>query len=521
MNKKPIYFQKYMAIAVLLLASSCSKIERESEQPAVTFKAITKMSGTTPTSYAYGDTILNINYESGTLNSGITGLTATNATAADAAYILSPGATGNYAIAHKVTYGDSTYYSDGNWRSEAASNNVPSSCYLPGEERRYEFSVLLKDWTAWNTGDPINETNIFQLKMSGGEAVPLQIRTQRNAMRVVYGNMDNTKTVVDILNDIRPSVNQWIHFRVDVKWATTATGSMKIYMKLPGQTDFTLANERNNAITFTGDVGSGNVGYVKWGVYVVPPNLTRIVYHDDLRIINLNYPPASTGLIWGNSIPDANPAYLDGAYTKAGDASLPSNYNNTSNVYQHPYIKYLAPQNIVYVNSTSPAPNPADNVVGTPWSDFSRTTLAASGMSGSTPGPSGRYLLGGWANASSASTPTALDLTEYYEFRLEPKSGYYFNFGDIKFTVLRGSTTHPNKFVLRSSVDNYASNISAPVSISGTTTPTLISFNAAALTNINTPVTFRLYAYGATATSGNLLVGLNDFQVNGQVLPLP
>ncbi len=519
MRKKTIYFQKYMAIAMLFLAGSCSKIQ--SDQATATFKPITKMSGTATASYAYGDTILDINYESGTLNSGITGLTATNATATDAAYILSPGATGNYAIAHKVTYGDSSYYSDGNWRSEAASNSVPSSCYLPGEERRYEFSVLLKDWTAWNTGDPINETNFFQLKMSGGEAVPLQIRTQRNALRVVYGNMDNTKTVVDILNDFRHSVNQWIHFRVDVKWATTATGSMKIYMKLPGQTDFVLANERNNAITFTGDVGSGNVGYVKWGVYVVPPNLMRIVYHDDLRIINLNYPPASTGLIWGNSIPDANPAYLDGPYTKAGDVSLPSSYNNTSNVYLHPYIKYQAPQNIVYANSTSPAPNPSDNVVGTPRSDFSRSTLAASGMSGSTPGPSGRYLLGGWANASSASTPTALDLTEYYEFRLEPKSGYYFNFSDIKFTVLHGSTTHPNQFVLRSSVDNYASNIAAPVSISGTTSPTLISFNAAALSNISTAVTFRLYAYGATATSGNLLVGLNDFQVNGQVLPLP
>lgn len=519
MKKKSVYLKACMAMAVLFLASSCSKIEREQSTP--TLKPISKMSGSVPTSYGYGDTILNINYESGTLNSGISGLTATNATAADAAYILSPGATGNYAIAHKVTYGDSTYYSDGNWRSEAASNSVPVSCYLPGEERRYEFSVFLKDWTPWNTGDPINETNIFQLKMSGGEAVPLQIRTQRNAMRVVYGNMDNTKTVVDILNDIRPSVNQWIHFRVDVKWATTATGSMKIYMKLPGQTDFVLVNERNNAITFTGDPGNGNVGYVKWGVYVVPPNLTRIVYHDDLRIINLNYPPATTGLIWGNSIPDANPAYLDGPYTKAGNIGLPANYNNTSNIYQHPYIKYQASQNIVYINSTSPAPNPADNVVGTPWSDFSRTTLAATGISGGAAGPAGRYLLAGWANAPSAGTPSAFDPTEYYEFHLEPVSGYYFNFSDIKFTVLRGNTTHPNQFVLRSSLDNFATNISAPVSISGTTTPTAISFNASALTGINTAVTFRLYAYGATATSGNMLVGVNDLQVNGQVLPSP
>jgi len=130
-------------------------------------------------------------------------------------------------------------------------------------------------------------------------------------------------------------------------------------------------------------------------------------------------------------------------------------------------------------------------------------------------------LLSGWANAPSASVPSAFDSTRYYQFHLEPKSGCHFNFSNISFTVLRGSSTQPNIFVLRSSVDNFATNISAPVSITGTTTPAAITFNASALTNITTAVTFRLYAYGATATSGTMLVGVNDFQVYGQVLPSP
>jgi len=519
MKKKSVYLQKYMAIAVLFLASACSKIENGLTSQTETAKfSISKMATGPQANLGYGDTILDVNYENGTLNSGITGINPTNATASDAAYIVSPGASlSNHAIAHKVVYGDSGYNSDGNWRSESDAQQFLPARYFPGDERRYEFSVMLKDWPVWNTGDPTDESNLFQLKVSGGENVPLMIRAQRNAVRIRYQDV-STK---DIITDLQPYVNQWLQFRIDVLWATSTTGYMRTYMKLPGQSDYVLVDEKTNYSTFTGNVSDGNIGYIKWGLYVVPPNSTRTVYHDDIRIINLNQPPTATGLIWGNSIPDANPAYLDGPYTIVSNITNPTAYNNTSHVYIHPNIKYQAPQNIVYVNSTSPAPNAGDNVVGTPRSDFSRSTLSAAGISSGAPGPGGRYLVNGWVNAISATTPSAFDATEYYELHLEPVSGYYFNFSDIKFTVLRGGTTHPNTFVLRSSIDNFASNISAPVTISGTTTPTIISFNASALTNINAAVTFRLYAYGATAASGSTSVGVNDFQVNGQVLPMP
>lgn len=518
MQKKSLDLKKYTAMAVLLLACSCSKmkdgITSQSKDPGL---SVPKFSTTSSGSLNYGDTILNITYENGTTSSGITGVKSTNATATDAAYMVPAGEASNYAIAHKVVYGDQGYYSDGNWRSESDAQQFIPARYFPGDERRYEVSVLLKDWPVWNQGDPINESNFFQLKVSGGENVPLMLRTQRNAIRIRYQDV-STK---DIVANLQPYVNQWIQFRIDVLWATNNTGYMKIYMKLPGQSDFALADQKTNYATFTGDVNAGNIGYIKWGLYVVPPNSARTIYHDNIRIINLNHPPITTGLIWGNSIPDANPAYLDGPYTIASNITTPTTYNNTTHVYQHPNIKYLASQNIVYSNSTSPLPDPNDNVVGTPWSDFSRTTLSASGISGGLPGPSARYLLTGWANAPSAGTASPFDPTEYYEFHLEPQTGYHFNFGDVKFTVLRGNTTHPNQFVLRSSLDNFTSNISAPVSITGTTAATPISFDAAALYNINSPVTFRLYAYGATATSGSMLVGVNDFQVNGQVLTQP
>ncbi|WP_160137431.1 heparin lyase I family protein [Chryseobacterium sp. c4a] len=249
----------------------------------------TMLSGSYTNAQSVGDVLLNINYENGTPDSGITGLNVTNATAADAAYIVQPGATGNHAIAHKVVYGDSGYYSNENWRSESSTNQYRIANFYPGDERRYEFSVLLKDWTPWKSGDPTNETNIFQLKMSGGAGVPLQVRTQRNAMRLRFA-IDNNVPPVDIIPDVRPYVNQWIHFRIDVKWADTAIGYMKTYMKLPNQINYVLVDDKTNYTTYNKGPVGGDHGYIKWGVYVTPPDITRIVYHDDIKVIYLGGP---------------------------------------------------------------------------------------------------------------------------------------------------------------------------------------------------------------------------------------
>ncbi|MBO9592263.1 MAG: heparin lyase I family protein [Niabella sp.] len=468
-----------------------------------------------------GKTILNIDYENGTTNSGITDIEPTSAPGADAVYMTSPGATGNYAIAHKVVYGDSAYYSDGNWRSESAALQYLPARFSPGMERRYEFSVLLKDWTPWNTGDPINETNFFQLKVSSGQEVPLQVRTQRNVIRLRYNDAAAGVSTKDILSDLRPYVNQWIQFRIDAKWSLDATGYIRTYMKLPGQADYVLVDEKTDYITFPGD--GSNIGYIKWGVYVVPPDITRIVYHDDIRIIELN-PPATArrGLLWGNSIPDANPAYLDGPYTKAANITDPAAYSTTGNtIYIDPNIQYTPSQNIVYFNSSSPAPGAGDNVEGSPSSDFSRASLTASGSAGTplAPGPAGRYLVNGF-NIGTTGNPTPIDPTEYYAFTLSPVTGYTVHFDSLVFSWRRGTTTAPNTFVLRSSADGFNADISAPVTINnaaGVTTTT--RYDLSALRGITQPITLRMYWYGATAGGSGNSVGLEEFRFYGETVP--
>ncbi|RZJ76541.1 MAG: hypothetical protein EOO45_01835 [Flavobacterium sp.] len=289
MKNVNIISPKYL-IFITLIVVSCGKesiVDSQDSLPTLSLsnKNNVKKAGDI---FNNGDTILNVNYETGTFDSGITGLTATHASAPDAAYMINPAGNGSgYAIAHKIVYGDTTYNSDGNIRSESDAVAVQQARFFPGDERRYEFSVLLKDWTPWVSGSTF-ETTIYQLKVSGnstsGSGVPLQFRTARNAMRLRY---EGSTSIKDIITDLRPYVNQWLNFRVDVLWADNNTGYMRTYMKLPGQNNYTMVDEKTNYHTFAGDVSIGNVGYIKWGVYVTQMPLTRIAYHDNIRIIKL------------------------------------------------------------------------------------------------------------------------------------------------------------------------------------------------------------------------------------------
>jgi hypothetical protein len=279
--------KQYMPFIAVLLTTACENDKNNSTNSSETSElSAEKLLASKETLTVNSvDTLLNANYESGTVDSAITGLNPTNATAPDAVYIVPQGADGNYSIAHKIVHGDPAYYSDGNYRSESDADKISAARYLPGDERRYEFSVLLKDWTPWNTGDPTNETNIFQLKLTAGE-VPLQIRTQRNAMRLRFATANNVPGV-DIIPDVRSYVNQWIHFRIDVLWKNDTTGYMKTYIKLPGQSAYFMVDNKTNYRSYYASGSAGQHGYIKWGLYVAPENVTRIAYHDDIRIIKL------------------------------------------------------------------------------------------------------------------------------------------------------------------------------------------------------------------------------------------
>ena len=123
------------------------------------------------------------------------------------------------------------------------------------------------------------------------------------------------------------------------------------------------------------------------------------------------------------------------------------------------------------------------------------------------------------ANRYNANTwnAAAFDPSKYFEFTLTPNPGFMINFSDFIYNS-QVSNLIISGFAVRSSVDNYATNIGTPVSGTGSTQST-ISLTGAAYQGITSAITFRVYAWGATATTTTF--SINDFVFDGNVVVSP
>ncbi|WP_329126589.1 heparin lyase I family protein [Streptomyces sp. NBC_01465] len=245
------------------------------------------LTATWPAAGSADAVVLDVNYQDGSLNSGIAGLTTTHATSPDASAVVPSGE--DHAVSHKVTLGDPGYVSDGAPRSESATNDIPQGVFHVGDTRRYEFSVLLKDWKTYEPGDSESGDIIFQGKHAGGNWPSFYLMTKRNSIAFRSPTLGLQSTVVE---DFRPQINRWMRFRVDVRWTDDATGYYKVSARLPGEQDFTLRATYENVQTFH-PRNPTTFGYIKWGLYRPSESIengdvpTRVVYHDDIRIQDL------------------------------------------------------------------------------------------------------------------------------------------------------------------------------------------------------------------------------------------
>lgn len=109
-------------------------------------------------------------------------------------------------------------------------------------------------------------------------------------------------------------------------------------------------------------------------------------------------------------------------------------------------------------------------------------------------------------NANSWNT-ASIDLTAYFEWTLTPNSSFCLNFSSFVYTSQR-SASGPTIFAFRSSLDGFVSNIGT-VNSTGAT----IDLSSIAYQGINSSITFRLYAWGASGSTGTF--SINDFTFNG------
>ncbi|MGW2231522.1 heparin lyase I family protein [Streptomyces formicae] len=171
-------------------------------------------------------------------------------------------------------------------RSESATDKVPAAQFRVGDVRRYEFSVMLKDWQAYKAGDPGSVDILFQGKPTNSNPPSFFIAAKRNEIVFRDPGLDLQSPVVA---DYRPYVGQWLRFRVDVRWADSATGYYKVSAMLPGQKTFELKKAYTRTKTWHPE-NPTQYGYIKWGLYRPDSTLkngsvkTRTVQHDDIRI---------------------------------------------------------------------------------------------------------------------------------------------------------------------------------------------------------------------------------------------
>jgi hypothetical protein len=112
-------------------------------------------------------------------------------------------------------------------------------------------------------------------------------------------------------------------------------------------------------------------------------------------------------------------------------------------------------------------------------------------------------------NARDWST-SGIDLTDYFYFRITPGSGYAVNFVSFAYTGQK-SGTGPANFAIRSSLDNYATDITTT-----TSTGTTVTLSGASFQNVTSVIEFRLYGWGGSSAAGTYSV--NSFSFNGAVV---
>lgn len=132
-----------------------------------------------------------------------------------------------------------------------------------------------------------------------------------------------------------------------------------------------------------------------------------------------------------------------------------------------------------------------------------------SGITGSN--TNNRYNATGWNSA-------ALDVNDYFEFIITPNIGVAINFISVNFTLQNSASGPAANWVLRSSRDGFVSDIGT-INSNATGVSNTVMLSNPIFQNINTAITFRIYAWGAGTGTGTFSV--NDFVFNGVLGVLP
>jgi hypothetical protein len=168
-------------------------------------------------------------------------------------------------------------------------------------------------------------------------------------------------------------------------------------------------------------------------------------------------------------------------------------------------------------SESSPAFAPSSVAAGltaTPVTDPAGTVGIEISSAATTPAGAPFLRLDPQGNSPDAAT--AIANNKYFEFSVTADPGNTLNLDNLEFDVARGGAGTPRGYVVRSSLDNFGSNLSqADV---GTVRPNYTHV-VVPLSALNvTGATFRIYSY---SPAGGSSLDYDSITVNGTVIPEP
>lgn len=240
--------------------------------------------------------IIYATYEDGTLNSGIDQLTGAPSNATDATEVANFGAhSSNHSICHKALLNDTSYYDHytGKASSQTDTLNILAVRYAPGTEFIYKFSVFLPNWQE----GPGPMDVIWQFQHALGEPDAM-LGMRRNSLYIRYGKSTSRfRSESIVIANLEKHRDQWIDIEAHIRWEYYQdTGFIRLRVKTPTDPEPVMMFQVENYKTFT-DNGSGDFGYVKWGMYRPESTLQntpndmyeRVVCHDNIEITAVTY----------------------------------------------------------------------------------------------------------------------------------------------------------------------------------------------------------------------------------------
>src|SRR5262245_50279883 len=166
------------------------------------------------------------------------------------------------------------------------------------------------------------------------------------------------------------------------------------------------------------------------------------------------------------------------------------------------------------------------NFVGQPGNQATTlVTNVAMGLTASDLARSNDLVPAGHSDTMAATNwPTTPNLANinlgFYTFTLTPNGGSILNLSQLQIP-LEGPSSGPNQVVVRSSLNNFATNIAAPFTVpQGQPLTYSVDLTATMFQNLVSPITFHVYGFGANHANGQLRFFPNTV-VTGTVTPVP